>query len=254
MSQIKNQVYTLVLGYFSKINAKITEKNGLFDIDIPNDYSELFRTNNLKIVFDDGILKPDNYELLSPGSNILFKILNECIDFGPVITAKLNSKEYCSKVIRFYFYVLFESIKSETKLIHVDIEIATQKIVSINNSEIIFNDDTLIQSVSSEIVDDCYIVATDHVEKLTKPQISEFKNQIYEMKNEELFNINNEYDKKFNDIQEQSIALQSKNASLDDLIFKNDSLKNEKLIILKNLENKFNIVIDFALIAAIVII
>ncbi len=253
MSQIKNQVYTLVLGYFSKINAKITEKNRLFDIDIPNEHSKLFRTNHLKIIFDDEISKPDNYELLSPGSNILFKILNECIDFGPVVTSKLNFSKYNSKVIRFYFYVIFESITSETKLIHVDIEIDTQKIVSISDSEINFNVDPLTQSISSEIIDDCYITATDYVEKLTKPQIFEFKNKIHEIKNEELTNIYNEYNKRFNDIQKESVILQSKNMSLDDLIYTNQSLKNEKSVILENLENKFRITVDFALIAAIVI-
>lgn len=252
MSTIENQVKTLALGFFSKINAIVIEKNELFDIDIPDNYSKLFGTNHLKIVFNDKILKPDDYELLSPGSNILFKILNTCIDFGPFIIGKNCVTDYNS-IIRFYFYVVFESITTKTKLCSVDVDVKTKNII-LDNLKIDYNASLNSITFSSDDVDDCYIAASDYVEKITKPEISEFKNHIYEIKNKELINISNEYDKRFNDVQEQLVKLQSAGASLDDLIFKNQSLKNEKHTLLENLDVKFRIIVDFALIAAIVIV
>ena len=77
MEQMNEQVKSLVLGYFSMINASVTENNGLFDISIPNEHQKFFRKDNLKITFDEKLSESSNYELLSPGNNILFKILFE---------------------------------------------------------------------------------------------------------------------------------------------------------------------------------
>ena len=255
MSEIENQVNTLVLGFFSKINANVTEKNGLFNIEIPDKYSKLFSTNNLKIIFDDKISKPDNYELVSPGSNVLFKILNECIDFGPVITAKLNSNEHNSTIIRFYYYIIFESIKSKTQLVHVDVEITTQKIVTVTNSEINYQNNSLTQQISSDTVDDCYIESIDYLKQSMKSDIDNFKNQILQLKDEELRNIQSEYKKRFNQIQEKSTILRSKGESgiaFQKLIDENESVKEEEVKILKILDDKYHITIDFALISAMI--
>ena len=134
MEQINEQISSLVLGYFSSINAKVTENNRLFEVHIPDEYKKLFRTEMLKITFDEKLSEPNNYELVSPGNNILFRILNQCIGFGPVITAKLNSNEQNSTILRFYFYIIFESVKSETKLVHVDVDVGTQKIVDVDET------------------------------------------------------------------------------------------------------------------------
>ena len=255
MSQIENQVNTLVLGFFSKINANVTEKNGLFDVEIPEKYSKLFRANNLKITFDDKISKPDNYELLSPGSNTLLKILSECIDFGPVITAKLNLNEHNSKIIRFYFYVIFESVKSKTRLVHVDVEVTTQKIVVINNSEINFKGNPSVQEISSEIIDDCYIESMDYLKQSMKSDIENFKNQIFKLKDEELQNVNSEYKKRLNQIQEKSTILRSKSGTdtaFQKIIDETVSIQEEAIKVLKIINDKYHISIDFALISAII--
>ena len=118
MSQIENQVNALVLGFFTKISAKIVKNNGLFDIEIPQNHFNLFGTNSLKITFDPSLSNSTDYELISPGSNILFKILNKTIDYGPVTVAKLNPNPQNIKSIRFYFYALFESIKTKTKIVN----------------------------------------------------------------------------------------------------------------------------------------
>ena len=75
MEQISGQVKSLVLGYFSMINASVTENNGLFDISIPNEHQKFFRKDNLKITFDEKLSESSNYELLrSVAYNAFFRI------------------------------------------------------------------------------------------------------------------------------------------------------------------------------------
>ena len=177
MEQISEQVKSLVLEYFSIINAQVSETNGLFDIIIPSEHERIFRKENLKITFDEN-KEERNYELVLPGSSILSRILNQCIDFGPVVTAKLNSNQHNSPIIRFYFYTIFESVKSKTELIHVDVDIKTQKIVDIDESDINFENNPIIENIPADVIDDCFIEVVDHVEKIMKVSIQDFKNEI----------------------------------------------------------------------------
>ena len=256
MEQMNEQVKSLVLGYFSMINASVTENSGLFDISIPSEHQKFFRKDNLKITFDEKLLESSNYELVSPGNNILYKILNECISFGPVIIAKLNSNEQNSTILRFYFYVIFESVKSETKLVHVDVDTTTQKIVIVNDSEINFENNPSIHDVSSDTVDDCYIEATDYIEDEMKSDIQDFKNQIFKLKDEELQSINSEYKKRLDKIQEKSTVLRSKGEDVSKfhkILDDNEFVKEEESKVRKTLDSKYTISIDFALISAVVL-
>ena len=257
MSQIENQVNSLVVGYFSKINAKIVEKNGLFDVEIPQEYSKMFGTSKLKITFDPKLSDSNEYVLISPGSNILLSILNKCIDFGPVITAKLNSNKYNSNIIRFYFYVIFESINSKTKLIHVDVNVNNKKIVMIDNSEINWNYSDVNMKIRPEIIDDCYVESIIYLEhNLLKSDIINFKNDILHLKQEELDNVTLEYKKRNKEIQDKFTILRSKGESgiaLENLIDENETTHNEEINIRENLDKKYAIMIDFALIASVII-
>ena len=256
MKQISGQVKSLVLGYFSMINASVTENNGLFDISIPNEHQKFFRKDNLKITFDEKLSESSNYELLSPGNNILFKILNECISFGPVITAKLNSNEQNSTILRFYFYIIFESVKSETMLAHVDVDTGTQKIVTVDDSEINFENNPPVQDISSDAITDCYIEATDYVKETMKSEMQDFKNQIFKLKDEELQNINLEYKKRLDKIQEKSTISQSKgesNSAFQKIIDENETVKQEEIKVRKTLDEKYKITIDFALVTGLVL-
>ena len=255
MEQMNEQVKSLVLGYFSMINAVVAENNGLIDI-IPAEQQKVFGKNNLKITFDEKLSESNNYELVLPGNNILFKILNHCINFGSVITAKLNSNEKNSTIIRFYFYIIFESVKSETKLVHVDVDTTTQKIVTVNDSEINFESNPPVQDISSDAITDCYIEATDYVKETMKSEMQDFKNQIFKLKDEELQNINLEYKKRLDKIQEKSTISQSKgesNSAFQKIIDENETVKQEEIKVRKTLDEKYKITIDFALVTGIVL-
>ena len=101
MKPINEQIKSLVLNYFSlDNNTQITENDGLFDISLSHEHQKNFRENYLKITFDEN-REESNYELVSPGSGILSRILSRCIDFGPIVTAKLNSNEHNLPIIQF---------------------------------------------------------------------------------------------------------------------------------------------------------
>ena len=257
ISKIENQVQLLVLGFFSKINADVVEKNGLFDVTIPENYFKLFKDDSLKITFNPQLSNKTDYELILPGSNLLLKILNKCIDYGPIVLANLSPNTSNLKIIRFYFYVIFESIKTKTELLHIDVEIDSKNIVEINDTKIDFNQDSLNFQVDSESIDDCYVESITYLEqKLMKSKINDFKTQIFNLKEEELQNIISEYKIRNKEIQEKYTKLRSKGVSeksLDNLMDENKIVHDEEIRIRANLDKKYSIVIDIALIASLIL-
>ncbi len=257
MSEIKTFVNELVLGYFSKINASVYENNGLYDITVPDNFKKIFRDDILKITFNESLSKSTNYELVSPGNPILSVILNECIKFGPTVIGKSMSHNLESPIIRFYFYVIFESIKSKTKMSSVSIDTKNIRKIDFDESEINFQTTSGNIQLDSELIDDCYVESIDYLEKSMTSEINNFKNEILELKNEELQNINLEYKKKYKIIENKHTDLRSKNnsdTSLQKLIDEHESIKLEEKFIRKSLDHKYLISVDFALIGSIIFI
>jgi len=257
MSEIKNFVNELVLGYFSKINASVHENNGLYEFTVPDNFKKIFRDDVLKITFDESLSKSTDYELVSPGSSVLSVILNECIKFGPTVIGRPTSRNLESPIIRFYFYVIFESIKSKTKMLSVNIDTKNIQKIDFDESEINFQTSSENIQLNSELIDDCYIESIDYLEKSMTSEINNFKNEILELKNEELQNIDLEYKKKYEVIENKHTDLRSKNnsdASLQKLIDDHESIKLEEEFTRKNLDHKYLISVDFALIGSIVFI
>ena len=255
MSEIKNFVSDLVLGYFSKINASVYENNGLYEFTVPDNFKKIFRDDVLKITFDESLSKSTDYELVSPGSSILSVILNECIKFGPTVIGRSTSCNLEFPIIRFYFYVIFESIKSKTKMLSVNINTKNIQKIDFDETKINFQSAPENIKLDSELIDDCYIESIDYLEKSMKSEINNFKNEILELKNEELQNINSEYKKKYDVIENKHTDLRSKNnsdTSLQKLIDEHESTKLDETFIRKSLDRKYLISVDFALIGSIV--
>lgn len=257
MSQIENSTKSLVLGFFTKINAVVLEKEGLFDVSIPETYHHLFQTQYLKITFESESSKNSDYELVSPGSNILMKILNECLDFGPVVYGNLSTNHTHSPIIRFYFYVLFESVKTNTKIIFVDVDINSKEILNLQNSQITFNKLSSDLKIDSEIVDDCYVASVKFLEQnALKSKIFDFKREMRLLQKEESEKVISEYKKHKNNLQDKFTMLRSKGKSgpkLDNLISENEILRNEEKILIENIEKKYSISIDIALFASLIL-
>ena len=257
MSELNTIVTELVLGYFSKINASVHENNGLYDVAVPDNFKKTLGDDVLKITFNPNLSKSTDYELISPGSSILSAILNECIAFGPTVIGRPTSHNLEYPVIRFYFYVVFESVKSKTKMLSVNIDTKNIQKINFDESEINFQTNHTNVRLNSDLIDYCYIESTDYLEKSMKSEINNFKNEILALKNEELQNINLEYQKKYEIIENKHTDLRSKNnsdASLQKLIDENESIKLEEAFVRKNLDHKYLISIDFALVASTVFV
>lgn len=257
MTEIDNQVKDLVLGYFKHIHANIKEKNEIYDVILPENQYSLFRKSKITFTFNKNIEKPDDCELISPGNNTLFIILNECIKMGPILSVKLIHNDNTSYTkLRFYFYVIFESLKSKTSMHYVDVDVNSIKISFVENSEINFDENPQIQDILIDDIIDCYIEASNYIEKKIKPEILDFKNHIFQLKNEELEQIKSKYDKLRKKLEEESIELQSKSDSIlafQQIVDSHQILKQEEIQICKILEQKYTIHVDFALISALII-
>ena len=141
----------------------------------------------------------------------------------------------------------------------LSVNIDTKNIQKINfdESEINFQTNHTNVRLNSDLIDYCYIESTDYLEKSMKSEINNFKNEILALKNEELQNINLEYQKKYEIIENKHTDLRSKNnsdASLQKLIDENESIKLEEAFVRKNLDHKYLISIDFALVASTVFV
>jgi superfamily II DNA or RNA helicase len=251
IGSLDEPIKSLVLTYFYLINSQIKEDNELFNITLSNEHEKFFRDKELKITFNER-KEETNYELVSPGSSILSRILNQCISFGPLVTAKLNSNEYNLPIIQFYFYVIFESVKSESQLYSVSVECDTQNIINIDDSDIDSNSNVSINDITPDTADDCYISAIDNIKSHFQQEIQDFKKEIHFQKESELQNINSEFKKRQDEINQKSQILRSKNASdseFQNLLDENESIKREKEIVLKTLDKKYHVSIDFALIS-----
>ena len=257
LSQIDDLTKSLVLGFFSKIDAKITEKNGLYEISVPENYQSFFKTDFLQITFDSNASKQGNYELVLPGSNILLKILNKCLDFGPIVTGNLSSNTSNSRIIRFYFYVIFESIKSKSELVFVDVDLNSKKIISIPEFDISINNKSSSIELESETVDECYIESINFLERdALKSKIYDFKKEMAFLEHEELDNINSEYKKRKFSLEEKFNILRSKGASREDfdkLINENEMIREEEKILIENTSKKYAVNIDIALFASLIL-
>ena len=86
--------------------------------------------------------------------------------------------------------------------------------------------------------------------------MQDFTKQIFKLKDEELQNINWEYKKRLDKIQEKSTISQSKgesNSAFQKIIDENETVKQEEIKVRKTLDNKYKIIIDYALISAIIL-
>lgn len=255
MSTTEIQIKNLVLSFFEKFNSYIIEKDGIYDIQIPEKIFHLFKRSRLTITFDK-IEKPDSCEYIAPGNNILLLITNECIKMGSVISVKLiNQQEKQSSKIRFYFYVIFESIMTKSSMHHVDVDIASLKLSPIDDHDIDFNNNVKFDTISSDKIIDCYILAREYIENSLSEEISIFKEKILMNKNDDMKKIKEKYASIKQGLNDEYFCIQTKNDSVKkfhNLVDLNEHYINEEKNYLANLNNKYNIRIEFALTSIIV--
>ena len=101
---IQQEIEKLTLSYFKTINSEITEENGLYKISIPEKYQNYLRSSQISLTFDEKVATEQNCELINPGNKVLFQIITNCCNQGP-ITLKQTKTHTDNIVIRYHFFV-----------------------------------------------------------------------------------------------------------------------------------------------------
>jgi len=250
---------TLVLEYLKKINADISENKEIYDVKIPNTIENLFDSSTIKFTFDPEIARENFCELISPGSNILFKIINHNLKNGPVIFSKPKNfiPDNPNNVvgIRFHFYILLDGLQNDSYIKYVDVDYDSYAIID-QNPELTYSDDVFFE-LESDKIDFAYIAAIDYLKKIMKDTTDNFVSTVVETKKNELLYINKEYQQRLDEI-DQTIRHQQINAKntsnidekWDSATAQIEEIRQEQKNIINSFEKKYQSTIDYALFAA----
>ena len=260
-NNILDNIKKITLDFFVKINAEIKETNKIYTVSIPIEFKELFNNSNVKFTFDSETAREELCELIAPGSNILFKIINYNLKNGSVIYTKpknyfKNSNIADSIGIRFHFFILLDGIKNQSYVKYIDIDYNSYNIIE-NNFELVDSNELQID-IDSEKIDYAYIAAIDEIKKNMQNISEKFIKDVIMAKNNDLKYVNDEYQKRLDEIDDsiqnqrnKKINLESKfEEKLDDAIESIDLIREEQKKILLGITKKHQSSIDYALFAA----
>lgn len=258
-NNMEQLVKDLVLNYFTQINATISKNDGMYEVILPKNNTLVFGNKTLKFTFDSETARKNLCELVSPGSNILFKIVNFHLKNGPVIFSKprdfmyKNSNE--SVGIRFYFYILYDGLQNNSFIKSVDVDYYSSKLID-NKHDLIYCDEFSLD-IDPDKIDYAYITAIDFVKNSMKEISDKFISTIITSKMKELQNIDNEYQKRLDEIDDKiQHQINDKNVSKNFDVKWNEAtakvveIRQEQKNVIQSIEKKYEASIDFALFAA----
>jgi hypothetical protein len=252
---IQQEIKELTLSYFKTINSEIIEENGLYKISIPEKFQNYFETTKILMTFDEKIALEYNCELIIPGNKILFKIINNSINQGPIALKQTNS---CGDnfAIRYHFFVNFSGIQQTSKLVNVDINLKTLEQINIQD-KLVPSDFSLNQEIIFENVEKSYDVALE----VLLQETDEMKNQFIENSNIAFDNdfqlFCSRYDSEMKELDEAINRKEQSSDSSDEIqkfrfesVKKINDLEKTKDALIGNIDEKHAIELNYELIVA----
>jgi len=249
---IQQEIEKLTLSYFKTINSEITEENGLYRISIPEKYQNYFRSSQISLTFDEKVATEQNCELINPGNKILFQIITNCCNQGP-ITLKQTKTHADNIIIRYHFFVDLSGMHHSSKLFSIDIDLKTLQPSNVTD-ELEPRDFSLSDKLIPENITKSYDVALEEL----KQQSEEMKNQFVEKSNSsfdsdfQLFC--SRYDSEMTELDDSINEKEENSEYRFGTVKKIENLEKEKLALVENIQNKHQIIINYELIAAEVIL
>jgi len=249
---IQQEIEELTLSYFKTINSEITEENGLYEISIPEKYQNYFRKSQISLTFDEKVASEQNCELINPGNKVLFQIITNCCNQGP-ITLKQTKTHTNNVIIRYHFFVDLSGIHHASKLFNIDIDLNTLQPSNVTE-ELEPGDFSLNDKLIPENITRSYDVALEEL----KQQSEEMKNQFTEKANSsfesdfQLFC--SRYDSEMRELDDSINEKEENSEYRFDTVKKIKSLEKEKLALVENIQNKHQIMINYEIIAAEIIL
>lgn len=235
----------LTLGYLQKIGAGISESDGLYTIEIPHKFEQIFGGLEKRITFDFEIAGTHSCEYVILGSNFLAIILNQIKKQAPVVgghlkkhgefpvdlldnikvhngTIKLvNSLDDVKIVLRFYFNINLKSVKNTTMLEWVDIDFETLEQVEFPKKlDLDYSTDKINFDKNNNTVDDCYDKAITILQKNLAPMVDKHSQSTKNDQSQDLDALEVSHKKRLNEIN-QAISIQKLKLKEFDVKIKN---------------------------------
>ena len=250
----ENKIQEFVVSFFRASKFQISEKSGVYTVLVPQINQNYFQKSKLIFTFDEKISNEVDCDLIIPGSKILFQIMTLCSNKGSIVKKRTKYPTGVI-VVRYHFFVHFSSTSNTSKLFSVDVDL--QKLQIANIVDDLTEYDFKIEPKSLlDNVTKSYILALDDLKEKTDALKTNFINS-NQSKYQSDYNV---FVTKFdNEIRELDNSITEKEKTLDDLekikkyrfmiMDKITNLEKEKNELLVNLEKKYNIDLNYNLIA-----
>ncbi len=250
----ENKIQEFVVSFFRASKFQISEKSGVYTVLVPQINQNYFQKSKLVFTFDEKISNEVDCDLIIPGSKILFQIMTLCSNKGSIVKKRTKYPTGVI-VVRYHFFVYFSSTSNTSKLFSVDVDL--QKLQIANIVDDLTEYDFKIEPKSLlDNVTKSYILALDDLKEKTDALKTNFINS-NQSKYQSDYNV---FVTKFdNEIRELDNSITEKEKTLDDLekikkyrfmiMDKITNLEKEKNELLVNLEKKYNIDLNYNLIA-----
>jgi hypothetical protein len=250
----ENKIQEFVVSFFRASKFQISEKSGVYTVLVPQINQNYFQKSKLVFTFDEKISNEVDCDLIIPGSKILFQIMTLCSNKGSIVKKRTKYPTGVI-VVRYHFFVHFSSTSNTSKLFSVDVDL--QKLQIANIVDDLTEYDFKIEPKSLlDNVTKSYILALDDLKEKTDALKTNFINS-NQSKYQSDYNV---FVTKFdNEIRELDNSITEKEKTLDDLekikkyrfmiMDKITNLEKEKNELLVNLEKKYNIDLNYNLIA-----
>lgn len=251
---IKKEIKELTLSFFKTIDAKIFESNEIYSIDIPEKYRNFFQRSNIKITFDENIAFENNCELIIPGNKILFQIITNCNNKGPISFKKSSSPRNIF-LIRYHFYVNFSGIKQTSQLCSITLNLENLKCID-------FDAELTTTNIPCE-----FKLDSDKITSYFKIVLNELKQKTFDLKSSFVNNASLQFENDLkllasrydNEIHELDESINQKEIHSDDsekirnyrfnTLEKIQNLEKQKTLVLQSLEEKHGLQLNYELIA-----
>ena len=214
----------LTFNFLNKIDAKIEETEGLYNVKIPKKFEGVFGANKKRITFSHDVADTHSCELVVPGSNFLATVINEIKKQAPLIGGSIkrqierptlksiqthncnvilvDSQEEIKTAVRFYFNINVKNIQHVAMLRQVDVDLE-----SLNILELPFN--IHLDDITSNIIeyqkdrqqiDNSYSKATEFLSLETQPLAQKYVELGADNLNNEINSINQAFERRVIDI------------------------------------------------------
>ena len=250
---LQDEIKELVLSFFQKIGSEIIENDGVYKINIPKKYQNSFQAAQILFSFDEKTESARNVQLIIPGNNILSLVITNCKQRGP-ISLKKSKTNTGDVIIRYHFFVDFSGISHISKLDYVDVNLNTLQhtVISDTLEDVDF---LLDDKVDAKDITPSYLVALNGIKK----QYSEMRTNFLSDANKQFQHDFKIFVEKYDSqIRELDNSINKKEENSDDYekiqkfrfstIDEIKELEKEKTQLIKTLQEKHKISLEYNLI------